>query len=1123
MNPLRILFVYRFLTLGGVEAVVQTRLGELARRNIEAQALFLELYGGESLFQKISDRVFVYTNESEIQKYLTDFNPHWISAIDTPAIIPISRKVAPQTRIAYEVHTSYPASYAALLDPDLFDGVSGIIVPSQSQKEFMALRMARPLPIEVVANSIPPDFFEHRVAPHTPKRPIVMWVGRLDAIKNWRGFVRLASKISARTDAEFLMVGGLRSSIAEQESLFQELKKARLISSFRWLPAVNYEDMPQLYNLAGHSGGCLVSTSWAESFGMSPLEAMAAQCPVVAPDVVGLRDLLKHRQTGWLYSPMNIDQACDLILESFQDADTRRTVIDNAERLAKDFTPANTVDRLLEVFAQWTTKVASKAPRPSFQDEILVRRLRISAESIATRVAAQRLEAESLSRQLTEQRQVIDALSRQSTEHQEHVETIKAALRERELSAQEVSAQLAAKTAELRKITSSLGWRLLSRYGRIKYRYLLPAYRFLRPLPKPAIDGTTQVVERGATISTDLPKQYDIVCFPIIDWDFRFQRPQQLLTQFARDGHRVFYIRTTLNESDSDILQGQIAANIFDLQLPGPAHLNIYRGEINAELLERLLKVLEGFRRQAGLHEVVCLVQLPFWRPLALALRRKWGCKIVYDCMDEHTGFSTTSGSMSKQEESLLRESDLVLATSRVLLEKSSAAARRLLHLPNATDFDHFNKPGSLNPIEQLGSPIIGYYGAISDWFDIRMIKEAASDRPEWQFVLIGSTFGADTSSLAKLQNVHLLGEQAYASLPSYLHKFDVACIPFLSNRLTEATNPVKFYEYLSAGKPVVATKLPELEPFRQYYYPIDSPSDFVPQVEAAIRDDSHDRIEARIAFARNNTWERRYEELEAGIKELYSKVAIIIVSFKSLHHLRSCLDSIWAKTLYPNFEVIVVDNGTQPDIVEYLETTAKTEPRLKFILNGENLGFARANNIGIRAAADSEYVVLLNDDTLVTLGWLGKMIRYLENPEVGLVGPVTNWAGNEARIDIDYSRIEDMDDFARRYMEEHESRSFDIPMLAMYCVAMRKKLLDEVGLLDEQFGIGMFEDDDFSLRVRKTGYRVICVEEVFIHHWGQASFGKIDQGSYDRLFEENRKKFEAKWGRKWEPHKSRI
>ncbi|HJQ26315.1 MAG TPA: glycosyltransferase, partial [Blastocatellia bacterium] len=625
-----------------------------------------------------------------------------------------------------------------------------------------------------------------------------------------------------------------------------------------------------------------------------------------------------------------------------------------------------------------------------------------------------------------------------------------------------------------------------------------------------------------AALRFSAPDCYDVICFPVIDWDFRFQRPQQLLTQFARDGHRVFYLRTTFHQSGDAVRARRIGENVYEIELPGPHSLNLYRDAIDRHTLAELARALDEFRHRARITEAVAVVDLPFWSPLALATRQQWGWKIIYDCMDEHNGFSTNNSDMLQHEEALLANSDLVLASSEVLHEKCAKVSRQTLRLANATDFDHFNRPGAWRPLEGLSGPIIGYYGAISEWFDVEMIRSAAQTRPGWQFVLIGHTFGANVAELAKLNNVHLLGEKPYAELPNYLREFDVACIPFLRTPLIQATNPVKFYEYLSAGKPVIATELPELAPYKDYYYAAQTSEEFVAQVERALCEDSRKRAQARIKLAKQHTWSARYRQLAAEIPKLYGKAAIIIVSYMQFDYLKLCLESIWAKTSYPNFEVIVVDNGGRPEIVSYLQECAAREPRLKIILNSKNLGFARANNIGIRAAEGCDYVVLLNDDTVVTRGWLGKLIQYLSDSQVGLVGPVTNWTGNEARIAVDYDRIEAMDDFAEGYMRRHAGQSFDVPMLAMYCVGFRRALVDKIGLLDEQFGMGMFEDDDFAMRVRQARHRVICAEDIFIHHWGSASFSCLDRRKYDRLFKQNRKKFEKKWGRAWQSHQYR-
>jgi GT2 family glycosyltransferase len=194
----------------------------------------------------------------------------------------------------------------------------------------------------------------------------------------------------------------------------------------------------------------------------------------------------------------------------------------------------------------------------------------------------------------------------------------------------------------------------------------------------------------------------------------------------------------------------------------------------------------------------------------------------------------------------------------------------------------------------------------------------------------------------------------------------------------------------------------------------------------------------------------------------------------------------------------------------------------LRVIANDENLGFARATNIGIAAATGSEYVVFLNDDTVVTRGWLGRMVRYLEDPAIGLVGPVTNWAGNEARVRVDYADFEELGVFADTYARTHFQKCSDIRTLALFCAGMRLALLEDIGPLDERFEVGMFEDDDLSRRVREAGFRVVCAEDVFIHHWGRTSFDRLDRDAYERLFTTNLARYEAKWGEAWQPHQAR-
>ena len=138
------------------------------------------------------------------------------------------------------------------------------------------------------------------------------------------------------------------------------------------------------------------------------------------------------------------------------------------------------------------------------------------------------------------------------------------------------------------------------------------------------------------------------------------------------------------------------------------------------------------------------------------------------------------------------------------------------------------------------------------------------------------------------------------------------------------------------------------------------------------------------------------------------------------------------------------------------------------------------------------------------------------------MVGPVTNSSGNESQIEVDYQTIDGLDAFAENYTSAHAGQAFEIRMLPFQCVALRRTVFTEIGPLDEQFGIGMFEDDDLALRLRQSGYKILCVEDVFIHHWGSASFSKLSSDDYWELFKGNLRKFEDKWGIQWLPHAHR-
>jgi len=488
--------------------------------------------------------------------------------------------------------------------------------------------------------------------------------------------------------------------------------------------------------------------------------------------------------------------------------------------------------------------------------------------------------------------------------------------------------------------------------------------------------------------------RYDIIYFPVNPWSFRLQRTGQLLRQFAKKGHRVFHIDTSFayNQGDGQATRGfsinivPLDLNIYQVQLCLGRELNLYRDPLSAHDIQQLSEALALLRQRVQLgDDAVCMVAFPFWAPLAERLRTAYGYKIVYDCMDDHRGFGNIAESILLEEDRLIASSDLLVVSSEVLARQHGPKSRKMVLVKNAADFNHFHTAPSRVPLPEVPRPIIGYYGAIAEWFDAGLIENAARHRPDWSFVLIGHTFGAEIDGLRALPNVHFLGEQPYDALPAYLAQFDVCCIPFRLNDLTRATNPVKFYEYLCSGKPIVSVNLPELQQYKDCVYLADGPEDFAASIERALEEKDEGLANRRVEVARMNTWEERCDSLSSAIEALYPKVSIIVVSYNTISHTRLCLESLLRHTGYPNYEVIVVDNGSTDGSTVLLAGMAWRSPRMTCVFNEANRGFAAGTNQGITAAT-GDYLVFLNSDTVVTMGWLSGLVRYLQQPTVGLV-----------------------------------------------------------------------------------------------------------------------------------------
>ena len=708
--------------------------------------------------------------------------------------------------------------------------------------------------------------------------------------------------------------------------------------------------------------------------------------------------------------------------------------------------------------------------------------------------------------------------------------------------------------AELELIKASRSWRwtkLLRFVTRTIHHRGLSAEdrrRLLRRLPAPVAAEVAEVPMATGAHAADIPaavlgsmpvlfsgrqlaelklaepgaNQRDFFLWAVIDWHFRIQRPQHLARELALAGHRVFYISNNFidrREPGFSVETLDSEGRLFQIQLHLQGSPMIYHAAPDNAAQAQLRAGIGMLLAWTCSRACASLVQHPYWLETARILPNQ---RLVYDCMDHHGGFADNSEEVLVREHELMRDADLLVVTSDWLRDEAGKYNPQCAMIRNACQYEHFARRPAQAFKDVQGRRVIGYYGAIAEWFDLELIEKVARRFSDCLVLLVGADTTGAKARLQALGNVAFTGEVSYASLPYYLDAFDVCLLPFQVIPLTLATNPVKIYEYLSAGKEVVSIELPEIRQFGELVRTGRDHASFLDAVATALTATRDPLLmERRQLFAAEQTWTHRVQDLVQGIQALPEpRVSVVVVTYNNLDLTKACLHSLAQYSDYANLEVIVVDNASADGTPAYLREWVAGGNR-QIVLNAENRGFAAGNNQGL-ALATGEYLVMLNNDTYVTPGWVATLVGHLRRTAtLGMLGPVTNNIGNEARIEICYDNMDKMLSAAADYTHRHAGQLTPLRTAAFFCVMLRREVYEKVGPLDEAFGIGFFEDDDYCRRVEQAGWKIACADDVFIHHHLSASFNKLKQETRQALFEKNKAIYEEKWGA-WVPHRYR-
>lgn len=380
----------------------------------------------------------------------------------------------------------------------------------------------------------------------------------------------------------------------------------------------------------------------------------------------------------------------------------------------------------------------------------------------------------------------------------------------------------------------------------------------------------------------------DIVCLSTQDWNDLWTRKQRFMQRFARQGNRVLYIEAPMTWASLGFLRADWRRPFRWLGGPRQVEPNLYVATpplllpffqmfriINNLNIACLSPLLRRWIRTLGFHRPILWTYLPHTEGLVGRLGDRLA---IYDCVDE---LSSAQGLVRPEvirelEGRLIRQARLVIVTHENLYRSKGTLAQEIALVPNGAEVNHFRKaslPETRIPAEMqaMPRPIVGFVGLIQYWIDLDLLRFLALARPNWSFVLVGPRGRlAPVERIEGLPNVHLLGRKRYEDLPGYLKAFDVCLNPYVVDDTALHCSPLKLYEYLAAGKPVVSVDMPEARKFDGVVRIGRDYEDILRLVQETVdaKSEADGLVAARIRAVEPHSWDHRFQLLESVLEK---------------------------------------------------------------------------------------------------------------------------------------------------------------------------------------------------------------------------------------------------------------